>query len=138
MTTRSGISRQPRTVPALQRGMGFWGWMFVLGIAGLSLMMVFRLMPHYMNYRTVSSVLTQMEADTGFSYRSKRDLLEQFQQRCRMNNVNDFNFKDNVRVEATPREAVLWIDYEVRVPIYDNLYFLLDFERSAKFTRGGS
>lgn len=138
MNSQQRTISAPGQAPALQRGLGFWGWMLMVGLIGLFLMMLFSLLPHYMDFRTVSAVMTQMENDPEVIYRSKKELMDEFRRRCRLNNLSDFDFKERIRVEAAPREAVLWIDYEVRVPtIVDNLFLVLDFEQSATFTRGG-
>lgn len=120
-----------------QAGLGFWGWLLFVGLVGTMLMFGFRILPHVMYYRTVAAVLDQMHDDPGLAGSSRRDLRTEFERRLRMNNVNEFDFENNLVIKATPKETSVQVAYEVREPIYQNLFFLLDFDKSVVIGSGG-
>ena len=125
--------RHPRT----QRGLGFWGWIFIVGLVGTLLTFAFRLLPHVLEYRTVSAVMDRMARDPSLAGTTRSTLRQQFQVRLERNNVNDFDFEERVDIDASPKELSLQVAYEVREPVYGNLYLLLVFDKTVQIPRGG-
>lgn len=125
--------RHPRT----QRGLGFWGWIFIVGLVGVLLTFFFRLLPHVMEYRTVSAVMDRMERDAGLAGATRAKVLEEFRLRLERNNVNGFDFEERVDLDSDPEQLSLTVAYEVREPVYGYLYLLLDFDKTVQIPRGG-
>jgi hypothetical protein len=125
--------RHPRT----QRGLGFWGWLFIVGLVGTLLMLGFRLLPHVLEYRTVSAVMDRMAKDPTLIGVTRRNLLEEFKVRLERNNVNGFDLEERVDIDSSPKELTLTVAYEVREPVYGNLFLLLDFDKTILISRGG-
>lgn len=131
------VSARRRRHPRTQRGLGFWGWILVIGLLGTLLTFAFRLLPHLLEYRTVSAVMDRMARDPALVGVSRSRLLEQFKVRLERNNVNGFDFEERVDVDSSPKDLTLRVAYEIREPVYGSLSLLLDFDKSILISRGG-
>jgi hypothetical protein len=112
-----------------QRG-SFMGWFLIvaviLGIASY----VVRLAPHYIDHRTMRSILEDMVADDRIARQNAAAFRRTFGERLQINNIRGFNINEALTVEA--RAGTLTVDfrYEVREPLFGNADLILTFEES--------
>ncbi|MCC5887352.1 MAG: DUF4845 domain-containing protein [Gammaproteobacteria bacterium] len=112
-----------------QRG-SFIGWFIViviiLGIASL----VIRLAPHYIDHRTMRSILEDMVADDRIARENAAAFRRTFGERLQINNIRDFNVAEALTVEARAGTLTVDLSYEVREPLFGNADLILTFEES--------
>ena len=58
------------------------------------------------------------------------ELEDMIKKRFRVNNIRDFNHKDNLRVKRGKSGVEVILDYEVRVPLFYNVDLIARFDKS--------
>jgi hypothetical protein len=61
------------------------------------------------------------------------ELEDMIKKRFRVNNIRDFNHKDNLQVKRGKSGVEVILDYEVRVPLFYNLDLIARFDKSVSF-----
>ncbi|TVS16120.1 MAG: DUF4845 domain-containing protein [Gammaproteobacteria bacterium] len=112
-----------------QRG-SFIGWfMVIVVILGIS-SVVIRLVPHYVDYRTMRSVLQEMVDDDRIARSNAAAFQRTFNERLRLNNIRGFDVANALTVEARTGTLTVDLRYEVREPLFGNADIVLKFEES--------
>lgn len=121
-----------RTLPRQQRGMGFWGYVFLLlGIAAV-ITLALRLGPHYMNQQTVISIVESLGADSVHQI-EKRKIRELLKKRFKINTLYDLDPSEIIEIERTKSLTKLTVNYEVREPMVHNVDAVLVFNNEFEF-----
>ncbi|MCP4078036.1 MAG: DUF4845 domain-containing protein [Gammaproteobacteria bacterium] len=117
-----------------QQGLTTIGWLAFIGLFGLIVASGFKILPMYLDYFTVQSVMDGLVQDESIDARSKRDLWEAANKRLLINQVRGipresftFSRKNNVTTMA--------IDYEVRKPYIGELFIGAHFVYSVEIER---
>lgn len=112
-----------------QRG-SFAGWFLaIVVILGLSSIAI-RLIPHYIDHRTMRSVLEEMVADDRIARSNATQFHRTFRERLSINNIRDFDSANALTVDARPGQLSVDLRYEVREPLFGNADIVLKFEDS--------
>ena len=112
-----------------QRG-SFIGWfMVIVVILGISTVMI-RLVPHYVDYRTMRSVLQEMVDDDRIARSNAAAFRRTFNERLQVNNIRGFDVANALTVEARTGTLTVDLHYEVREPLFGNADIVLKFEES--------
>lgn len=113
-----------------QRGFGLFGWIFVLGFAGLLLIASFRIVPLYIDYLTVVDIVEKMYAQGRIEKQSKRQIQQDLVKRFRQNNLWDLNSKEVVKLVKDKRQGMLMhISYQATTPLFYNLEVVATFDK---------
>jgi hypothetical protein len=123
-----------RRMKQLQTG-GVGSWIFIILVFGGSLSMGLKLVPLYMNHNTMSSVLDAMAEEDGLAARRTNDLQQMMMQRFKMNNIREFDVKENVEIKRSSNGTEIIMDYEVRIPLVQNLDLIAAFEKSVELRK---
>ena len=123
-----------RRMKQLQTG-GVGSWIFIILVFGGSLSMGLKLVPLYMNHNTMSSVLDAMAEEDGLAARRTNDLQQMMMQRFKMNNIHEFDVKENVEIKRSSNGTEIIMDYEVRIPLVQNLDLIAAFEKSVELRK---
>ena len=99
-------------------------------LAGIAIMLVFKLVPVYMENFGVVSSLKSLEEEGGMHKRPKAELLKFLQRRLDINDVRRVQTED-ITINKRPRETTIRVEYEVVVPLISNIDFLLTFDQVA-------
>ncbi|MFK7914063.1 MAG: DUF4845 domain-containing protein [Pseudomonadales bacterium] len=115
-----------------QRGMGIWGYLWLLLLVASVATLVLRLGPHYLTNRTVHNVLEGIASEPihKMDKRAIRDLLKK---RFQINSLYDLEPKSVVDIERTKEWTKLIVNYEVREPIVYNVDAMLTFHDELQF-----
>ncbi len=112
-----------------QRG-SFAGWFLVIVIIlGLSSIAI-RLIPHYIDYRTIRSVIEDMVADDRVARSNATQFHRTFRERLQINSIRDFDSANALTVDARSGQLTVDLRYEVREPLFGNADIVLRFEDS--------
>ncbi len=123
--------------PYTQRGMTFWGLLFVLGVLAFAIFLLFKLFPPYMNDFKVRSALDSLSHQSDVSTMGKPEIAEALGKRFDIDDVSGVNLGTDLTVEVRGRTKVIRIRYEAVIPMIFNISALLDFDHSKEVPAGG-
>lgn len=113
-----------------QRGMTFWGMLFVLGVIAVVMFLVFKLFPVYMGDFKVRSALDSLARQQDIASMSKTDIASALEKRFDIDDVRHVDLKRDLTIEPRGRSRVVRIRYEAIVPMVGNISALLEFDHS--------
>lgn len=123
-------------LPSRQRGMGLWGWIFVLGTLGIFGMVGLALIPFYLIEMSIAKVVKTTANDPSSGSLSPPELRKAMQTRWDVEGINTLQTGD-VKIVKTPSGRALSYDYEARAPLFYNLYIVAHFQNTFPI-KGGS
>lgn len=117
-----------------QQGLSTIGLIFVIGVFGLLLITGFKVVPLYMDFYQVQTIIKSINNDPSINVKSKRDLWQAINKRLRINNMRSFNSDDFI-VSRENKKTTITIEYTVKEPYIANLFIGADFKKSIEFDR---
>lgn len=123
------MQKATKSFPSKQRGIGFAGWLVLILLFGGVLTVATKLFPLYLDHNTMSNILDKMAEEDGMANKRESDIHKILLNRFKLNNIRNFNVKDNVKVERTKNGTELVMDYEVRVPVMGNVDLIASFNK---------
>ena len=120
-------------LPVRQSGLSFFGWLLTIMVLGSVITVGLKLIPLYIDHHTMSGVLDSMAEESGMANKRLYELEDMIKKRFRVNNIRDFNHKDNLHVKRGKSDVEVILDYEVRVPLFYNLDLTARFDKSVSF-----
>ena len=109
-----------------QEGVSFITVMLLAPLVGLLVLVVIKLVPVYLEYSSVKSVLNGMISDRAETYTSTNQVRGTLFKRLDVNEVKSVTM-ENVEVTREGPVYTIAIDYEVRVPLFYNIAILVTF-----------
>ncbi len=119
-----GKSRRVRT----QRGAGMLSWICILAVVALVLTLALRLIPHYIDFRTMVGLLEDLPAGEVHNM-TKKDIRDTLGKRFKINNIRDLKVTDVLTIERSRGETILLLDYEVRENMVANIDLVVMFDQ---------
>jgi hypothetical protein len=101
-----------------------------VAMAMIVLTIAFKLYPAFYENWQVKHVLEGFDNETGLADISVNEIKSRFDKRLLTNNVRDFNSTKHLTVSKQDGSLSIYIEYEVRVPIYKNIDAIVSFEES--------
>jgi hypothetical protein len=117
-----------KTSLAAQRGMTFWGLLFVFGVIAFAAIVGMKVVPIYLNQMKISNAVDGVvkEARGGGSAASLHDIQDGLEKRWDIEDVEYLDWRD-VRPVNTNRGRMLAYDYEARVHLFYNIFIVAHF-----------
>lgn len=114
-----------------QRGMTAIGWMLVLGLIAFFTLVTLRLLPMYMEYTKVVSVLESLQNEPGITRKSKAEIRKLIGRRF---DVNDVRELDPKLASIVQKSGVLTVtmDYERRTSLFGNIDLVAKFNKEVE------
>lgn len=109
-----------------QRGLGLYGWLFVIVVLGTVAVLVIRLAPLYLNDRTLETQLEHLMANEPVANMTRRQIREALQKRLRVNSIN-LDLRKVLTITKSGRTTTIVIDYEDREHLIGNIDVVLSF-----------
>jgi hypothetical protein len=125
---KQSFPKQP--FPRQQQGLSFFGWLLMVLVFGSVITMGMKLLPLYLDHNTISNVLDGMAEEKGLAGKRQYELEDMLKKRFKVNNVRDFNHKENLVIKRDKSGVAVIIDYEVRVPLFHNVDLIASFDKS--------
>lgn len=113
-----------------QLGLSFIGWFLVLMAVGGTASICVRLIPHYLEFRTIVSVIESVNREEDITQMSKARLVQHLRKRFSINNVRGFDFRNNLKLSRKRDVTTVTVAYEVREHLIANADVVLKFDRS--------
>lgn len=101
-----------------------------VAMAIIVLTIAFKLYPAIYEHWQVQHVLEGFDEEQGLADLSANEITSRFEKRLLTNNVRDFNSKESLFVNKQDGNVSIYIEYEVRIPIYKNIDAILSFNES--------
>jgi hypothetical protein len=111
-----------------QRG-SMGGIMFTLLIVAGAISMGSQLAPLYLDHNTMGTIMDKMSAEDGLGLRGDGDLRGIMKQRLKMNNIREFDLKENLKFDRSQRGNEMVLNYEVRIHLVRNLDMIATFDK---------
>ena len=111
-----------------QKGMSFLSWMVLLAVVAFFASMVFKMLPHYLDYMSLEKIITSVETDPSLEVRTVGDFYGHVGKGMDLNNI-DVNPKDIMQVKIENSDFVVHLNYEKREPLIQNLDLVAKFEK---------
>ncbi len=121
--------------PQTQRGISFAGWILLMLILGSAGSVGMKLAPLYMDHNTMSNVLDGIASEDGHADKPPSMIEDMVKKRFKLNQIRDFDYKNNLKIEGTQNGTVIRLDYEVRMNIVKNLDVVAAFEKEVELRR---
>lgn len=135
------MNRRTLSISAASRqlGMSPITVLFICGVIGFCMLMVFRIAPVYIADAAVASALKGIEQEPGVARMSAYEIRNRLQRRFDVNDIDAIQSKD-VQVQKDSGEMVISFEYETRRPLIANLDVIAHFshEQRIKIGSGGS
>ncbi len=109
-----------------QAGLSLLGWLLVVLAIGSVATLGIRLIPHYIEYRAIISVVKALPAERVHSM-AVSEIRENLQRRFTVNNIHDRAVRDVIQIERARGGTVLTVSYQVQEPLFGNVDLLISF-----------
>lgn len=117
-----------------QQGLTTIGWIAVIGLFGLIVVSGFKVLPMYLDYFSVKSVMDSVSQDESIDVGSKSDLWSAISRRLNINQVKGLT-KENFTFSRKNSITTITADYEVRKPYLAELFIGGHFTYSVEIKR---
>jgi len=117
-----------------QQGLTTIGWLAVIGLFGLIVVSGFKVLPMYLDFFTVKSVMDGLTQDESIDARSKRDIWNAVSKRLQINQVQGITL-DDFTFSRKNDVTTMTADYEVRKPYIGDLFIGAHFVYSVEIKR---
>ena len=112
-----------------QRGLTLISWVIIISLAGVQLVFAMRIIPVYIDFATVKSVMNDVQKKPEFASKSPREILTYIRKTLNVNNIYELDKqKDAFKFKKTTTGLELHLHYEDRGPIIGNLDFVASFD----------
>jgi hypothetical protein len=119
-----------------QRGMGLWGWLFVLGVIGFAALITLKLVPIYLAELSIQRVVKGAAEDPGNAGQPLPELRKAMRTRWDVEGITTLRVED-VKLVKTPGGRALAYDYEARTELFYNISLVVHFQNEYRMKGGG-
>ncbi|WP_226664868.1 DUF4845 domain-containing protein [Microbulbifer aggregans] len=111
-----------------QRGMSYWGWLFVLAIFGFGLTIVSKMGPAYIDAHYVEEGLQTLSEIDNVRELSNSEIKRELDRYFTINNVRGEPTKA-VKIIRGADSTLVSINYELRQPLFKNVDVVMKFDK---------
>ncbi len=115
-----------------QTGLSILAWLVVLIVVGSIALLTVRLAPHYIDYRTLVSIIDGLPASSVHTM-SKGEIRDTMLKRMKINNIRDLDVRDILEIDRKRDGTALILHYERREPLVYNVDLVVTFDRRFEF-----
>lgn len=120
-----------------QRGLGLWGWLFVLAVIGFTTLVTLKLVPIYLAEMSIQRVVRAAANDPGNSGVALPQLRKAMQTRWDVEGITTLDVQDVKLVKHGAGRALTY-DYEARTDLFYNISLVVHFENKFPMKGGGT
>lgn len=120
-----------------QRGLGLWGWLFVLGVIGFVALVTMKLVPIYLAEMSIQRVVRATANDPGNSSAPLPELRKAMKTRWDVEGITTLGVQDVQLVKYGAGRALAY-DYEARADLFYNISLVVHFENKFPMKGGGA
>ena len=120
-----------------QRGLGLWGWMFVLAVIGFAAMVTLALVPIYLAEMSIARVVKATADDPGNGGLPLPQLRSAMRTRWDVEGITTLNINE-VKLVKYGQGRALTYDYEARTELFYNISLVVHFQNTYPMKGGGT
>jgi hypothetical protein len=109
-----------------QRGLGWFGLLFVLGVIALTAIVVVKCLPIYLNQMKIASSVNKVASDPGNGRAEPQQLRSALQRYWDIEDINYLEPRD-IKIKRTSSGRFLSYEYEARERLFYNISIVIDF-----------
>lgn len=113
--------------PRRQRGLGWFGLLFVFGTIAFFAIIVVKVGPLYLNEGTVIRVVKGVADNPDYSNAPPSEIRKTLERRWDIDYINHLDDRD-VKIKRGPMGRMLSYDYEARVNLFYNVWVAVKFK----------
>ncbi len=110
-----------------QQGMTTIGFVLIIGMIAFFTAIGVKLVPLYIEYYSVKSILKTVQAEPETVNRSVAEIEDTILKRLSINEVHRVTKKD-IKISKEGKKIIIDISYEARVPLFGNIDIVGDFK----------
>ncbi len=110
-----------------QRGLGWFGMLFVFGTIAFLAILVIKVGPLYLNQGTVIKVVKGVADNPDYANASPQEIRSTLERRWDIDYINQLDDKD-VKIKRSAKGRTLSYDYEARVNLFYNVFVVIHFK----------
>lgn len=110
-----------------QRGLGWFGLLFVFGTIAFFAIIAVKVGPIFMNHATVVRVVKGVADSADYASASPAEIRSTLERRWDIDYINHLDDKD-VKIKRGPKGRMLSYDYEARVNLFYNVFVVVKFK----------
>lgn len=110
------------------QGLSIFTWLIVLAVGGLLLLATIRLVPVYLEYSSVRTVINNVITDSNTAMLSEHQIRDTIGKRFQVNRVENISANE-VDIKKDGTTIFIGVDYEVREPLIYNVGLIVTFKR---------
>lgn len=110
-----------------QRGLGWFGLLFVLGVIAFTAIVVVKCLPIYLNQMKIASSVNKVASDPSNGRAELRNLRNDLQRYWDIESINYLTPRD-IKVKRTANGRFLSYEYEARERLFYNISIVIDFQ----------
>ena len=114
-----------------QKGMTPLGGLFVAATVGSIILLILKLLPHYMDYDAVKKAHEKLAKDTSLMSYPLTGVQNKITMLLITSNVRSYN-RENTYIDDSTDKPVLGFSYKIKEHITGNVYALLEFENEVE------
>ena len=88
-----------------------------------------RVIPLYLDHNTMGNIMEKMSLEDGLALQNEANIRDTMRKRLKLNNIRDFDLKENLKIDRSKVGTELVLDYEVRVDLVSNLSLIAAFNK---------
>ena len=115
------------TAPHKQKGLSMLSGLIIIGVAVFFVVLGMKLVPSYIEYYSVKTVLRSLEQDRQAAQRSGKQIRDTIIKRLKINGVYEFDRK-NIEIKKEKNHTRVSVVYEVRKNMVGNIDVVMHFE----------
>jgi hypothetical protein len=121
-----------------QRGLGLWGWIFVLGVIGFFAMVTLQLIPIYLAELSIQRVVKATAQDQGNAGLPLPELRRSMRTRWDVEGITTLDMNQIKLVKHGASGRALAYEYEARAHLFYNISIVVNFKQAFPMKGGGS
>ena len=114
-----------------QKGMTAIGWLLVLGLIAFFTLITLRLVPAYLEFAKVTSVLESLQNEPGITRKTRGEIIQMITKRFDVNDVYQVDAKQ-VKIKKEKGVLTVSINYERREHLVGNVDVVTTFDKQVE------
>jgi len=105
------------------------GVIVILLVVGSVVSVGSRVVPFYLDHNTMGTIMEKMSQENGLALKTEASIRDSMRKRLKLNNIRDFDLKENLKIDRSKVGTELVLDYEVRIDLVSNLSLIAAFNK---------
>lgn len=119
-----------------QRGLGWFGLLFIFGFIALSATIAIRCTPIYLNQMKVAKAIHNVASNRDLTGADNGQIVSSLSKYWDIDLIDYLGYRD-VKISRTERGRMLSYKYEARAPLFYNISLVIEFHDSVPMVGGG-